>query len=208
MRGEIGHSDGAGVGLGARTAFGRVLSPLLLDRLDELGGGWHLLARGEAPEAGPERGLLRLQTVHVVAKAPWHLDDQALDHGVVRCQEEDQLATCHAGEASRSKRGRKGAQLGARVSTELPLRDGSNRATITEQAGLDEFGLHPLGELGGHLLQDGGAKPRAFSEIAQDDVPTRYGRYDANVLNLLNCTRVQSISGGVYGLQQLGTERQ
>ena len=44
--------------------------------------------------------------------------------------------------------------------TELPLRDGSNGATNTEQADLDELGRHLLVELGGHLLVDGGAMQR------------------------------------------------
>ena len=44
--------------------------------------------------------------------------------------------------------------------TEHPLRDGSNGATNTEQADLDELGRHLLVELGGHLLVDGGAVQR------------------------------------------------
>ena len=50
--------------------------------------------------------------------------------------------------------------VGVWLRTELPLRDGSNGATNTEQADLDELGRHLLVELGGHLLVDGGAVQR------------------------------------------------
>jgi len=117
-----------------------------------------------------------------IAKAPRLQFELGVDHVLVHGQEEDQLATCHAGEATRSEQGGKGAQLVGGVRTELPLRDGSNRATITEQAVLDELGLHVLLELGGHLAEDGAAVQRTprrrvhhVQVVAQGQLAVRLG---------------------------------
>ena len=104
--------------------------------------------------------LQRLEAVDAVAEAPWHCNDLTLNHGCIIGQEEDQLATCHASDPTRSEHGSehgsKGAQLVRGVSNELLLRDGSNSATNMEQARLDELGRHLLDELGGHLFVDDG----------------------------------------------------
>jgi hypothetical protein len=62
----------------------------------------------------------------------------------------------YARKPSLSDQSSKDAQLGGRLRTELPLRDGSNRATITEQAGLDELGRTCLLARGHLLVGSGG----------------------------------------------------
>ena len=148
------------VGLGARTALGRILGPHLLELLELLRvSGHHLGGAVPAPTAPPSL-LQVLEAVQGIAEAPRLHFELGVDHVLVRRQEDDQLSTCPAHEATRSEQGRKGAQLVGGVRTELPLRDGSNSATNTEQAVLDELGLHELLELGGHLAEDGAAVQR------------------------------------------------
>ena len=77
--------------------------------------------------------------MHAVAEGPRQDFELTLDHGCIIGLEEDQLATCHASDPTRSEHGSKGAQLVRGVSNELLLRDGSNSATNMEQARLDEL---------------------------------------------------------------------
>jgi hypothetical protein len=101
---EIGPLGGVGLA-GARTALGQIPGPLLFELLDELRLGWHGFARAKSAEAAPPRRLQRLEAVDAVAEAPWHCNDLTLDHGCIIGQEEDQLATCHASDPTRSKHG-------------------------------------------------------------------------------------------------------